>query len=82
MLQNSLQLAAEKGLKSIVFPSISTGIFRFPIELASNIALKTIIDFLKTNPFGDVAMVLFSQDDYRVYQTSLDHILTKDVISK
>jgi len=73
--QNSLALASEKGIKSISFPSISTGVFRFPIELASKIALGTIIEFLETNSFGDVRFVLFSQQDFEVYESTLKNML-------
>jgi O-acetyl-ADP-ribose deacetylase (regulator of RNase III) len=66
----------EKGLKSISFPSISTGIFRFPVDLASTIALKTVIAFLETHHFGEVAMVLFSQNDYEVYESSLKNLIS------
>ncbi|WP_034669584.1 O-acetyl-ADP-ribose deacetylase [Bacillus methanolicus] len=74
--QNSLNLAAEKKLKSISFPSISTGVYRFPEELASVIALKTIINFLKRNQLGEVKMVLFSQKDFEIYGQSLKNILS------
>lgn len=80
--QNSLLLAAKQGLKSISFPSISTGVFRFPVGLASTIALKTIKAFLETRPFGDVVMILFSQNDYEVYETSLKNILSEEAKNK
>ena len=68
---NSLNLAQENQIKSISFPSISTGIFAFPIHLASEIAMKTIMEFLDENQFGEVTMVLFSQKDYEVYVDTL-----------
>ena len=70
--QNALELAKIQGLQSISFPSISTGVYRFPIERAASIALQTIIDFLKSRAFGRVTMVLFSEEDYRVYKHVLD----------
>ena len=45
---NSMRLAIEHKLKSIAFPSISTGVYRFPIERASRIALRVILDVLAT----------------------------------
>jgi O-acetyl-ADP-ribose deacetylase (regulator of RNase III) len=67
---NSLLLAKEKRLKSIAFPSISTGAYRFPIELACPIALRAVKSFLEKNPalFEKVTFVLFSEEDLIVYQ--------------
>lgn len=56
---------------SIAFPSISTGVYRFPIDLAAETALKTISDFLSKYTFGKVVMTLFSEDDYHVYENAL-----------
>ncbi len=44
--RNSLALAAEKGLESIAFPSISTGIFAYPLELAAEVAVRTVREVL------------------------------------
>jgi len=74
--RNSLLLTPRKNIKSISFPSISTGIFGYPVKEASMIALKTIIDFLKEHPEIElVRMVLFSEDDYNTYKSSLEKIL-------
>ncbi|WP_046175588.1 O-acetyl-ADP-ribose deacetylase [Domibacillus indicus] len=73
--RNALKLAAEKELKSISFPSISTGVYRFPIEQASVIALQTVIGFLREHSFGSVAFTLFSEHDYRVYEAALNRVL-------
>lgn len=72
---NSLQLAAAKQLTSVSFPSISTGVYGFPVKQAARIALKTIITFLKSHAFGTVVMVLFSENDYKVYENALQSIL-------
>jgi O-acetyl-ADP-ribose deacetylase (regulator of RNase III) len=70
---NSLKLASENNIESISFPSISTGIFGYPVREASRIALKTISSFLKNHPeIKLVKMVLFSQEDYQVYKDTLD----------
>ena len=58
---------------SISFPSISTGVYKFPIERAAHIALETISDFLQRHSFGDVVMTLFSEDDYNVYKDALQN---------
>ncbi|MEI3604417.1 O-acetyl-ADP-ribose deacetylase [Pseudogracilibacillus sp. SE30717A] len=68
---NALSLAKSLQLKSIAFPSISTGAYGFPIELASSIALKTITDFLNQNNFGKVIITLFSKEDLRVYTNKI-----------
>ena len=68
--RNSLKLAKEHGLKTIAFPSISTGAYRFPIELAAPITLKTTQDFIAQNPgaLEKVIFVLFSAQDMQVYE--------------
>ncbi len=46
---NSLKLAVENGIKSIAFPAISTGVYRFPLERATKIAIDEVTKFLKEN---------------------------------
>jgi len=67
---NSLQLAADHGLRSIAFPAISTGAYRFPLELAMPIAFRTTRAFIEKNPavFDKVVFVLFSAHDYDIYR--------------
>jgi O-acetyl-ADP-ribose deacetylase (regulator of RNase III) len=66
--RNSLQLAAENGVKTIAFPSISTGAYRFPIERAARIAVNTTSECLTTMKEIEVVIfVSFSQNDYEVY---------------
>lgn len=72
---NSLRLAKERRIKSISFPSISTGAYRFPTERASRIALKTVIDFIQDNEFQEVRFVLFSKKDYEIYLKNLQEII-------
>lgn len=69
--KNSLQLVADQRLSSIAFPSISTGVYHFPIEQAAEIAITTIIEYLKTHSLGNVVMVLFSNQDYHAYSQVL-----------
>ena len=74
---NSLKLASENNIESISFPSISTGIFGYPVKEASEIALKTITSFLKDHQeIKLVKMVLFSREDYQVYKNTLDGMRT------
>ena len=66
--QNSLQLANEKGLKSIAFPAISTGVYRFPIDRACRIALESLRDYLKSDEsLNNIYFVCFDQDVFDQY---------------
>lgn len=70
--RSSLTLAEERGLKSIAFPSISTGIYSFPIERAATVAIGTIAAYLRRgSALDEVLMVLFSEDDFDVYDETL-----------
>ncbi len=66
--RNSLTLAKDKGIKSISFPSISTGAYRFPIYDAARIALSSVREFLKEHDFEEVRFVLFSERDLKAYE--------------
>jgi O-acetyl-ADP-ribose deacetylase (regulator of RNase III) len=68
---SSLQLAVEYGLRTVAFPSISTGVYGFPITRAALLVVKTVRDFVLANPLDEVRFVLFSADDYAVYERSL-----------
>jgi O-acetyl-ADP-ribose deacetylase (regulator of RNase III) len=67
--QNSLRLAAEHGLRTISFPSISTGAFGYPMHLAAPIAIRAIRDFLESENqvLELVRMVVFPTDNSRAY---------------
>lgn len=65
---NSLQLALENNCKTIAFPAISTGAYRFPFRQATQIALQTINDFLEKNALPEkVMLVAFSGSDLKQY---------------
>jgi len=67
--RNSLKLAVSKGLKTIAFPSISTGAYGYPIEKASEIAIATVKEFLeKEDKLDRIVFVLFSRHDFEVYK--------------
>ncbi len=73
--KNSLNLASKHKLKSVSFPSISTGAYGYPINEASMIALKTVIDYFKTNTDIElVRFVLFGLKAYRVYEKTLQEL--------
>jgi O-acetyl-ADP-ribose deacetylase (regulator of RNase III) len=66
--RNTLKLAVSKGLKTIAFPSISTGAYGYPIEEASRIAAGTVKAFLENeDKLERVIFVLFSDKDFEVY---------------
>jgi O-acetyl-ADP-ribose deacetylase (regulator of RNase III) len=68
---NCLNLAKENGIKSISFPSISTGVYRFPIDKAARIALTTVKEFIQEHNLEEVRFVLFSERDLKVYEEAL-----------
>jgi O-acetyl-ADP-ribose deacetylase (regulator of RNase III) len=67
--RNSLALAAANGVASIAFPSISTGVYRFPLECACRIALREVRTFLAAHPLPErVIFCCFSATDLATYQ--------------
>jgi O-acetyl-ADP-ribose deacetylase (regulator of RNase III) len=71
--RRSLEVAVQNGLRSIAFPSISTGAYRFPIAEAARIALGTVAGFLEEVPgrLDTVRFVLFSASDLETYAQAL-----------
>ena len=70
--RRSLELCTQNKISSIAFPSISTGIYGYPVEEASRIALKTVMDYLKDHPeIKLVRFVLFDSKTYDVYEEAL-----------
>ena len=72
--RNSLALAAQHGCRTVAFPSISTGVYAFPIERAARIALRTLVETLATVDVDEVRMVLFGPRDLDVYAVALDQV--------
>lgn len=73
---SSLRLCSEHKIRSIAFPSISTGIYGYPVEEASEISLKIIIEYLKYHPeIQLVQFVLFNKKTYNAYEKSLKDLL-------
>lgn len=71
--QSSLDLAKKKKLKTIAFPGISTGMYRFPKDLAALIAVNEIKRFLKNNSIPEkVIFVAFDDENYKIYRKLLD----------
>jgi len=70
--ENSLKLAVEYKVKTIAFPNISTGVYRFPKDIAAEIAVNTVRDFLKSNnTIEKVIFVCFNDDNYELYSRLL-----------
>jgi len=74
--RNSLGLAVSNSLKTVAFPSISTGAFGYPVILAAAVALETVIDFLReAESLDEVVFVLFDDATYQRYIHALEELL-------
>jgi len=70
--KNSLRVAVANGIKTVAFPSISTGIYHFPIEKASTIAIHEVLSFLKQeSSISKVMFVCFTKSILDVYKQCL-----------
>lgn len=64
----SLKLAHKKGIRSVAFPSLSTGAYGYPLDDAARIAVKTVVDYVRENPvFDRVGFVLFGNQSFQAY---------------
>jgi len=73
--RRSLEVAVGQGLRTISFPSISTGAYGYPIERAARIALRTVADALAAGPQITTArFVLFSAADLTIYEQALTDV--------
>ncbi|MBI5623178.1 MAG: O-acetyl-ADP-ribose deacetylase [Elusimicrobia bacterium] len=72
--KTSLDLAAAKGARTVSFPSISTGAYRYPLAKAAFVALSTVAAFLRSRPgaLAEVDFVLFDDAALRAYEAALD----------
>ncbi|BBD45525.1 MAG: O-acetyl-ADP-ribose deacetylase [Petrimonas sp.] len=68
---NSLKLADEQGLKSIAFPNISTGVYRFPKERAAEIAVDAVKNF-PAKFVEEVTFVCFDEENFEIYKRRLE----------
>jgi O-acetyl-ADP-ribose deacetylase (regulator of RNase III) len=76
--RSSLSLAEQFGLRTIAFPSISTGAYGFPIERAARIALRAALDHLRIGGSLDtITFVLFSAHDLEVYRQALAELTAR-----
>lgn len=77
--QNSLSLTTQHPIQTIAFPSISTGIYGFPVDRACRIALKEIWGFLQHHRnLQKVTIVCFSPDVYHAYMQAFQEIDTQE----
>lgn len=66
------------GVKSIAFPSISTGVYGYPIDDATDVAIETVLEFLQgDNSLESVVFCTFSEEDHDVYLERLPHHLAE-----
>ena len=74
--RESLKLAAERKLKTVAYPSISTGVYGYPIADASKVALNTVMDFLRSEStsLDKVVFVLFDFNTYQIYAAQLKEL--------
>ena len=73
--RTSLELAEQNSCSSVAFPSLSTGAYRYPIDQASRVAIKTVIEFLKTHEQPQqVRFVLFDAGAYGAYAAALEEL--------
>ena len=72
--RNSLKLAMEKGIRSIAFPSISTGVYSYPVDQAAEIAVHTVMDFVAAHPeaMDEIVWVLFDRWTKDAYDRALE----------
>ena len=77
--ENSLIIAMENGLRTVAFPSISTGVFGYPIELAADVAVGTVVSFVKEHPdsFDLVEWVAFGNKAFYAYSDKIKEIWGK-----
>lgn len=71
--RRSLELAAQHSVKSIAFPAISTGIYRFPPERAARIAVATVKAHLAESGVERVTFVCFNEETFRIYEELLEN---------
>jgi len=80
--RNSLRLASQHVIKSLAFPSLSTGAYGYPLKKAASIALNTVIEYLKEHPEIDlVRFVLFGQTAYQTFRKTLEEICPEGGLS-
>ena len=77
----SLQLCMEYGIRSVAFPSISTGVYHFPLQDAAEIAVWTAREFVTQNPeaLDTIKWVLFDSGTFEVYRAEIERACNSEV---
>ena len=80
--RNSLQVAVNKGIRSVAFPSISTGVYSYPVDEAARIAVSTVNQFIEEYPgaLDLVEWVLFDKRTYDVYDKALSQLRAARIV--
>lgn len=75
--RNTLTLALEHGIKTLAFPNISTGIYRYPKEEAATGAIAAVREFIAEHPgrIDEISFVCFDEENYRLYQKKLSYAI-------
>jgi O-acetyl-ADP-ribose deacetylase (regulator of RNase III) len=75
--RSSLQVARQEGLRTVAFPSISTGAYRYPLDEAAGVALGVVREELEKHPgsFEEVRFVLFDSRALAAYQGALQQLV-------
>ena len=78
-----LEVAVEHGIRSIAFPSISTGAYGYPVEQAAKVAIETVSQFTSEHPeaLDCVKWILFGNRAFRAYQSELDKLTVSDAVN-
>jgi len=74
---NSLKIAKENNLRTVAFPSISTGVYGYPVEKAAKVAVKAVIDFVRDNPdsFDEIIFCAYDPHTEKQYAKELEKYL-------
>lgn len=73
--RRSLEIAEAHGMRSVAFPAISTGVYRFPPDRAARIAVETVAAFLEADgPVSDVVFCCFGEESARLHRAELDRL--------
>ena len=74
--RHSLELAMKHGIRSVAFPSISTGVYSYPVQQAAEIAVQTVTEVTKKHPeaFGEILWVLFDERTKFLYDGAIQKL--------
>ncbi len=81
--RNSLLAAMEHGIRSVAFPAISTGVYRYPKKPAAEIAIETVRKFLAEHPdtIDEVVFVLFDEESCRIYENLIGRLSSNRIVA-